>query len=94
MIRIFKPGSALKVQPPREPRRRSRITWRLTCPHCTCEFGITDDERCEAWDPINPSTVDRETYGPCPHCWIPMSYRDGAVRVNEKGRADPDAALR
>lgn len=88
-MRIMKAGNIPKVQPSREARRRSRISLRLTCPNCACEFCITRDEQCMAWDPMDPSTNGRETYGQCPHCYEPMSYYDSAVRVNEKGEPLP-----
>lgn len=84
-MRVFKPGTTPKAQPPREPRRRSRIEYHLTCPNCSCEFGITEDEMLRVNDPTDPAMRGREPIGHCPHCYKPVSY-NSAVRVNTKGK--------
>jgi len=80
-MRVFNPGTTTKPEQPKEPRRRNRIKWRLTCPHCRCEFGITDDELHEA-EVLTESRCWHT--GTCPHCGQSIPY-DGAERVSEKG---------
>ena len=80
-MRVFKSGTIPRPEQPKVPRRRNRIKWRLTCPHCACEFGITDVELHEA-EVLTEARCFHT--GTCPRCGKSMPY-DGAVRVNEKG---------
>lgn len=81
-MRVLKSGNTPKPSVPREPRRRRRIEYHLTCPNCTCEFNIMDDELVEVKVRADPRTPRRGPYGTCPrpYCRQQMSYRD-VVRV-------------
>lgn len=80
-MRVFKPGTTPKPKVPKEPRRRSQIEYHLTCPNCSCEFGVTGDEMDGVMDLTRSG---HKPYGSCPHCYQSMLY-SGAVRVNSRG---------